>query len=83
MNEFCKIITLKSGHQVLIIMSHDDEHPEDGPFKVERITEYEGVRFSAKAGYPSERLQNADFETFAYEDAEKFFNRLKEIMLQE
>lgn len=80
MNQFCKIINLKEG-QVVVMMTYDDDRDEsEGFYTVEQITEYNGARMSTKAGYPTEKLQEAHFETFVKEDAEKFFATAKRVL---
>lgn len=80
MNDFCRIIYLTEG-QVLLMMSYDDDiNEEEGQLRVEQITEYNGARMSAIAGYKTEEMQLKHFRSFTDEDAQKFFNTAKEML---
>lgn len=80
---FCKIfqaVGKKKIHQVLVMMVCLDVDEEGDPFIVEMITEYKGTRVTKKHGYPTAKLQEADFETFAQEDADRFVNSIIKLL---
>lgn len=75
---FAKLFDLPDGNQILVMKG--DPNDQVGEYRILYITEIDGKRHNIRILYRNESVLNADFQNITQEKAERYYNRMIQVL---